>query len=98
MRYYKRSFLNRKKGLASIEGTITVDNAQYDVPYIQADLSINDCNRTVHLSFDGGVNKADSMKEKLQVLVESVLDFQKQYLEAVDMCNKQLSERKENEE
>lgn len=70
--YHRRVFLNEKSGMAAVEATVSHDSGGY----VEANLTLSDCNRQVNLDFCGGPDSAPRMLRKLRRLLQIVREME----------------------
>lgn len=71
-KYYKRTFLNKKEGVALIESRVSTDENGFK----DAGVKITDCNRQVSLEFNfWNVETKDNTQYKINKLIEELEAF-----------------------
>jgi len=84
----RRKFLNKKEGLAAIETFVTTE---FDS--VSANVEISDCNRKISLdfySYNDSAKEANQRLEKLDILINTLTEFRKDYV----LATKELAKRK----
>jgi hypothetical protein len=72
-KYYRRAFLNPKKGVAAFEAAYTTDTAGFS----EGNLKITDCNHTVNLEFGFWTPETkQEQKQKLATLIDELTRVQ----------------------
>jgi hypothetical protein len=80
-----RKFLNKSRGLGAIECDVETTYYGSDDQVIDASISIQDCNRSIHLEF-GVYEKKDIQAKlaKINLLIEELLRFKAAFYTATD--------------
>ncbi len=80
-----RKFLNKSRGLGAIECDVETTYYNTDDAVIDATISIQDCNRSIHLEF-GVYDKSDVAPKlaKINLLIAELLKFKAAYTTATD--------------
>jgi hypothetical protein len=74
-KYYKRSFLNPKKGVATVESSYTLHDGGYNA---EGNLKITDCNHAVNLEFGWfDVESKKESQQKLETLISELTKTKK---------------------
>lgn len=87
MHKHSRKYLNPKYGFASIEWTVnvreggSVNGRKYK--YVDTELSISDCTRTINLDFDvASAREARAAIKKIDLLIDELQKFRSAMIEA----------------
>lgn len=84
-----RKFLNSRQGLGAIECQVETTQYSHNDTMIDASVSIQDCNRSIHLEF-GVYDKSDIAPKltKINLMIEELLRFKAAFTTATDKFEK----------
>jgi hypothetical protein len=90
-----RKFLNKSRGLGAIECDVETTYYGNDDQVIDASISIQDCNRSIHLEF-GVYEKKDIQAKlaKINLLIEELIRFKAAFHKATDKYVEQPKTKK----
>jgi hypothetical protein len=90
-----RKFINKSRGLGAMECQVETTYYSKDDPVIDASVSIQDCNRSIHLEF-GVYEKKDvaAKLSKINLMIEELLRFKAAFTTATDAFVEQPKTKK----
>jgi hypothetical protein len=84
-----RKFINKSRGLGAMECQVETTYYSKDDPVIDASVSIQDCNRSIHLEFAVYDEKDIAAKlSKINLMIEELLKFKSAFTKATDEFEK----------